>query len=632
MPGGLLNLVSYGAQNVILNGNPSKTFFKCTYAKYTNFGLQKFRLDFDGARSLRMTEASTFTFKVPRYGDLLMDTYLVVTLPTIWSPILPPDNPPPPPPSPANPVQRYELEGVTAPDNGIKCDNPCDNGGPDCKENVNVCGPKTKIDKTSEWCPYEFKWIKNLGTQMIKRVKFIVGGQVIQEYTGDHLYNLVERDFDNAKKDLYYKMTGNVDELNDPANAFGRKNEYPNVWPVKGEKYNVMGPEPSIRARKLFIPLNIWFTLAAKMAFPLVSLQYNELNIEVEMRSINELFMIRDVENIYNVKPGAPGQSIYGPGPYIKPDCNNAVFQFYRFLQPIPTKDNFADINDLREGKVYVDKRTDWAADIHLLSTYAFLTEEEVRVFAEKPQKYLIKEAYTHSFNNVVGSNKVDLNSLGMVSNWMWFFRRTDAHLRNEWSNYSNWPYDYLPQNVEGTDFYEYGSATQNQQPSLLVEAPPAAVPPNVPTNYKLSGTFNPENQKEIMLTWALVLDGKYRENTLDAGVLNYVEKYTRTSGNGKDGLYCYNFGLFSTPNDFQPSGAMNMSKFNKIEFEFTTYAPPLDPEAKTMTICDGAGTVIGVNKPVWRIYDYTYDLIVMEERYNILTFESGNAGLMYAR
>ena len=42
MPGGLLNLVSYGSQNVILNGNPSKTFFKCAYAKYTNFTNLKF--------------------------------------------------------------------------------------------------------------------------------------------------------------------------------------------------------------------------------------------------------------------------------------------------------------------------------------------------------------------------------------------------------------------------------------------------------------------------------------------------------------------------------------------------------------------------------------------------------------
>ena len=58
MPGGLLNLVAYGNQNVILTGNPSKTFFKCAYAKYTNFGLQKFRIDFDGQRTLRLESPS----------------------------------------------------------------------------------------------------------------------------------------------------------------------------------------------------------------------------------------------------------------------------------------------------------------------------------------------------------------------------------------------------------------------------------------------------------------------------------------------------------------------------------------------------------------------------------------------
>ena len=67
MPGGLLNLVAYGNQNVILTGNPSKTFFKCTYAKHTNFGLQKFRIDFEGQRTLRMNESSQFIFTVPRY-------------------------------------------------------------------------------------------------------------------------------------------------------------------------------------------------------------------------------------------------------------------------------------------------------------------------------------------------------------------------------------------------------------------------------------------------------------------------------------------------------------------------------------------------------------------------------------
>jgi hypothetical protein len=87
MAGGLLNIIAQGNANIFLTGNPSKTFFRVTYSKYTNFGLQKFRLDYNGIRDLRLTEPSTFTFKVKRYADLLMDTYLVVSLPDIWSPI-----------------------------------------------------------------------------------------------------------------------------------------------------------------------------------------------------------------------------------------------------------------------------------------------------------------------------------------------------------------------------------------------------------------------------------------------------------------------------------------------------------------------------------------------------------------
>ena len=62
MAGGLLNLISNGNHNIILTGNPSKTFFKVNYSKYTNFGLQKFRIDYDGLRELRLNEPSTFTF------------------------------------------------------------------------------------------------------------------------------------------------------------------------------------------------------------------------------------------------------------------------------------------------------------------------------------------------------------------------------------------------------------------------------------------------------------------------------------------------------------------------------------------------------------------------------------------
>ena len=48
MAGGLLNIISVGSNNQFLTGNPTKTFFKLKYSKYTNFGLQKFLVDFDG--------------------------------------------------------------------------------------------------------------------------------------------------------------------------------------------------------------------------------------------------------------------------------------------------------------------------------------------------------------------------------------------------------------------------------------------------------------------------------------------------------------------------------------------------------------------------------------------------------
>jgi hypothetical protein len=566
MPGGLLNLISYGNQNVILNGNPKKTMFKTTYAKYTNFGLQKFRLDFDGSRNLRMTESPTFTFKVPRYADLLMDTYLVVNLPTIWSPIYPPQ----------------------------------------CPGDVYSHGD-------GQWRPYEFKWIENLGTQLIKTVTFRLGGQIIQKVSGQYLTNLVERDFTETKKKLYYAMTGNVTELNDPANYGSRRNVYPSAYYDPSQA----GPEPSIRARQLFIPLNLWFTMASKMAFPLVSLQYNEFYIDIEVRPVDELFVVRDVLSTDMC--------------YVQANQTVPEFLFSRFLQPPPNPQ--LDYSN-------ADTRTDWAADVHLISTYAFLSEDEVKVFAANQQQYLIKEIYEYSFQNVTGTSRIKLDSLGLISSWMWYFQRSDVNLRNEWSNYTNWPYNYLPYNLEcppskGTDpagELAYLYDCNPQKPA--VESYPAINPADgSPSNIYITGTFHPENQRTIMSKWGLLLDGKYRENTQDAGILQYVEKYTKSDGFINDNVYCYNFTLHTSPYDFQPSGAINLSKFKNIEFEMTTFQPPLDPSAQVFVICDPiTNEIIGVNSPSWCIYDYNFDLTIFEERYNILTFTSGNAALMYAR
>lgn len=564
MTGGLLNIVSYGNQNVILNGNPKKTFFKATYSKYTNFGMQKFRIDFTGQRSLRLTTDSTFTFYVPRYADLLMDTYVVVTLPTIWSPIYPP--------------------------------NP-------------TCFVK-------DWAPYEFRWIENLGTQMIKEIRISVGGQTLQVLTGKYLLALVQRDFSGPKRALYDDMTGNTADLNDPGNSNGRINMYPNAY------YTTLpqGSEPSIRSRRLYIPINAWFTLSSKMAFPLIALQYNQLQIDVTMRPINDLYTIRDVMDSAN------------GWPTVRPNYTNEYMQLYRFLQSPPSVSLAAtDYNN--------NAQSEWNADIHLISTYAFLSNDEAKTFAANEQKYLIKSAYEWNFENVTGSHRVWLeNTLGMVSSWMFFFQRSDINLRNQWSNYSNWPYNYLPVNIipaPVTPDTQYGGIYGGIRVLCNNDAigPGYSTLTQNNTGLFVTQPFSANNQRGILLNMAILLDGKYRENALDVGVYNFVEKYVRTQSNAPTGLYCYNFCLDTDPFNFQPTGALNTSKFSNVQFEFTTFYPPLDPSANFLTICDPLTRLpIGVNKPTWRIYDYNYNLVVLEERYNVITFMSGNAGLMYAR
>lgn len=558
MAGGLLNIISEGSNNVILTGSPTKTFFNVTYSKYTNFGLQKFRLDYEGTRDLRTTDDSTFKFKIKRYAELLMDTYLVLTLPDIWSPI----------------------------------HNPTSNTG-------------------NKWAPYEFKWINDIGTHMIREVVISCGSVTLQKYSGEYLAAMVERDFTAEKKALFNQMSGNVPELNDPASAYGRSNAYPSSLFTN----NVAGAEPSIRGRAIYVPINAWFTLDSRCAFPLVSLQYAELEISITIRPIQELFMIRDVYDETNSFP------------YVQPDFNREEHQIYRFLQT-PT-------SVYLDAKNYENKTNVWNADIHLLSTYCFLSKDEAQLFAAKDQVYLIKDVFKYDFHNVTGSKRVKLMSNGMVSSWMFYLQRNDVNMRNEWSNYTNWPYRTPPKDIDNTPKIlplgdPFGPADNGD---IITTGGPQLNPDGQNTGLFYTGEYGVDNQKNILVTMGILLNGEYRENSLTHGVFDYIEKYTRTHGNAKEGLYCYNFCLNTNPLEYQPSGALNTSKFKLIEFEIVTYVPPFDTlNSSYNIICDGNGNTIGTNKQNWRLFEYNYNLTVFEERYNVLSFISGQCGLMLAR
>ena len=134
-----MNLIAYGSANIILNGNPSKTFFVAKYNKYTNFGLQRIRLSYTGQRKLDFADETIMEFKIDRHADLLHDTYLVVTMPDIWSSI------------------------------------------------------HWKRSSPQSYIPYEFRWVDNFACAMIKSITVRSGGNIISQYSGEYLYCMRER-------------------------------------------------------------------------------------------------------------------------------------------------------------------------------------------------------------------------------------------------------------------------------------------------------------------------------------------------------------------------------------------------------------------------------------------------------
>ena len=539
-----MNLTAQGNENIILNGNPKKTFFKATYNKFTNFGLQRFRIDFEGNRVLNFTTPTILDFKIPRYAELLHDTYVCVSMPNIYSPLVYDGN---------NEIGRNLI-------------------------------------------PYEFRWIEELGCNMIREVEIYSGGVTLAKYPGEYIACLKERDLTKAKKDLFNKMTGNTVEMNDPGNANGNVNVYPNAMYM-----DESGVEPSIRGRKIYIPLEAFFCQNSKLSLPLVALQYAEISIRITFRPTFELYTINNINDIQNDTCISYR---------IQPNPNEINNQLWRFLQ--------APQDVAASHEFYNTSRNDWNSDVHLISTYVFLGQEERRMFAQQSHNMLIKQVHTFDFLGQSGTKLLSVESRDLISSMMFRFRRSDAKFRNEWSNYTNWAYnnvipqqinDYLPL-LEGNEI------------------------PN-PNNFHITGSIGSyaHNQKLILQDFAIIMGGVYRENLMDEGVYNYIEKYVRTVGNAKDGLYCYNYCLNSEKKHIQPSGAMNVNKFGGIDLEFNTVEPPINPEGAIVDfICDTSANPIGFRKNTASLNQYTYDLRVFEERYNLIIIKSGRIGMMMAR
>jgi hypothetical protein len=544
MPGGLIQLVATGAQNELVNGSPSMTHFRAVYRRHTNFAMESIRMPFTATNQEFSTLGPrTLSCRIDRYAQLLHDTYLILTLPDIWSPL--------------------KYLGSSALPSGYQT-----TGG------ANSIG-------------YEFQWIKNIGYNLIDHVDLVMNGQVIQRLRGEWLKMYSYMTHDANKRIVVDQMVGNVPEIYDPANAYDRQNQYPHAitptsTPTPLPKSIV--PEPSIRSRQVVVPLHFWFAENPGLALPLVSLQNSEVYINVTLRSLNDLYTVVDVKT---------SSSTYGQR--IKPTGDAQYDAIGLFLSP-PTV----------SGTPSNPSITTWFPDPYIEGNFIYLTEMEMNQLAKADQTFLVKTVqYVGAEEQFGGNTDLEIPLRNLVTRIVFDSIRSDRIAVNDWDNYTNW-----------------------SSPS---RAPWSAINTSVATALYGSGQEQVTSvaPRDSVIDAVLLLDGKERFQTKPIPYFSLVQRYRHTTGNVPElpGVYMYSFAL--DHDQYQPSGALNGSLFNKATLRLTLQTPL--PQSVTPTggstssiVCVLKSTVFSSNPTIVpaaqiALYDPSQLVTVVQTNNNVI-------------
>lgn len=488
---GALIQLEYGNTDrmAFLTLNPQITHFKSVYKKYTNFSTQFITNQPKLSNGILSFEQDTkITFEIPRDGDAIRDMYLTFELPDIYS-------------------------------------------------NSN----------------YQFQWIKRIGEYIVRDVSLQMDtNQSIDKQYGEWFHAYSELNYEEGKKNGYYRMIGNIPELYEPANAPGNNGVYPST-----------GYAPSIINRKIYLPLQFWFNKFASMSFPLIAIQKTVMNITFNLRRLQELYTVVDW-----VGAG-------GTGTRVKPSNSNHYIG--NFLSNAPAT----------QSSLFINPR--------LEINNIFLDNEERKRFALATHDYLItqiqlvKQSY-----NISTSVPVILTNINKpVTELIMMIRRSDMEDVNDWSNYTNWnvpdipPYSLAYVNPYGAPLtINSGNIVYYKNKNLLKSALVRLMANEITMGDAINNDTPTGNR----------LNGK------DFLFYNLMENFNSQTNIPPEGIYTYSFSLDNA--NLQPMGAVNFSSINNKDLMLN-----LTPINQTETMNSPTGTPYTYNYIVY-VFAVNYDIL----------------------
>lgn len=394
----------------------------------------------------------------------------------------------------------------------------------------------------------KFAWVKRIGFRIINSIEFEMGSEVIDKQYGDWLniwYDLTIP----TRKDLD-KMLGNVEELTDFSNG---KNAY-----------------------KLFIPLQFWFNRTTGLALPMISLQYNQIKINLEISNFNLCYIsvpthvINIDTDLVNFEPyeyiTQTANGITSLARFIHFDVINRQLYLWRIsdaqFQSLTVTDtstiqteadqrailyakdlngNFVNaqyfITGLTTGfqampkinateNIYQNTSVNFKniklSNAFLLVEYIYLDEEERVRFAQAKHEYLIEQVQYNGEKTITGTNQsFKLGFSQPCKEFQWVTQLT------------------LVQNPRINDYFNY---TDN----IMV---------NINTGEPIG--------KNIILNETILFNGHERVTFRDSQYFSYIQTFQNHTKSPPEGINVYSFALY--PEKHQPSCQANTSQLDNI-------------------------------------------------------------------
>lgn len=537
MAGGLIQIATYGSQDIYLTGTPEITFFNVVYRRHTNFAIESIKLDFDNTVGFGKEAEIT----IPKIGDLINKMYVEITLPTMdlkRQPI-------------SDILIRLAQESLNTKLGDLNIVLLFMELNRQAYANAYDLYIAENIQNASLMAEEALLAFAGIGAQAVidNMIALLLNSQTyeyieislyymasnyVTGITKEELFNIFSEGIGKSIRlqDYYRKQVEAaeiiVNDMKNPNLKFAWINkighaimesieikigghkidkhygDWLNIWHElsgninKEYIYNKMignidiltNFDRTVKQEYLLdVPLQFWFCQHSGLSLPLIALEYHDVSLNIKFRKIEEVGYIEDGETI------------------IIRDNSNI------YLMELPAE---TGIN----------------IKAQLIIDYIYIDSAERRRFAQSSHEYLIEQLQSLDVSNIMQSNyQFVLNNFVHPSKELIWIAQKESYISNP-SGYKKLQWD----------------------------------------NYTLSDNYI----GQIIEYSSLSFNGYDRTYNHHANYYNYVQPYEHHQKTPSVGINVYSFSI--TPEESQPSGSSNLSMLSKIVLDLKMNNQLSDP------------------------------------------------------